>query len=123
VDVSVAHDATAPAIALSITSVGYRTVVSADGEIDLTTIDTFRAALQGVLHSAEREVWIDLTLVTFMDSTGLHALVDIQRALDGDHRSLAVIASPGAITRSIEHSGLDRVLSVHPDRQSANHAR
>jgi len=79
------------------------------GEIDLATVDTLRAALDAVLRSGERDVWIDLTHVTFMDATGLHALLDTHRPLDADQRQLAVIVAPGIITRMMEETGLDQI--------------
>jgi anti-sigma B factor antagonist len=109
-------------VSITTTRVGYRAVITAAGEIDIATIGTFRAALQAVLDSAERDVWLDLADVTFIDATGLHAVLDAHRALEAEYRHLEVIAPPAIFTRMIEAIGLDRMLAVHPDRPSANRA-
>ncbi|HWK29527.1 MAG TPA: STAS domain-containing protein [Solirubrobacter sp.] len=90
------------------------------GEIDLATTAAFRDALQAAVLAVEREVWIDLTRVDFMDSTGLHALLAVRQALECDGRALTVIVPDGSVRRTIELTGLEPLLNVHSDRESAN---
>jgi anti-sigma B factor antagonist len=53
-----------------------------EGEIDLTTADQFRAALEAAV-AADPVVVIDMGGVTFIDASGLHALVDVADSLNG----------------------------------------
>ena len=56
----------------------------AHGEIDLATADPFEErATEAVMEAAGSSVLMDLSGVTFMDSTGLHLIVDVTRALTG----------------------------------------
>jgi anti-anti-sigma factor len=102
------------------TSVGFRCVVSVAGEIDMATVATLREAVDAVLLSSERDIWIDLTQVGFIDSTGLHVLVHAHRMLDRDQRRLAVIAPDGPVLRTLGFAGLDAFLRIFPDRSSAH---
>ena len=69
-------------------------VVRARGEVDLETVDRFADILDSRLWSGCEGVLVDLSDVTFMDSTGISALVRADRALGGDGLRLAVAAQP-----------------------------
>jgi anti-sigma B factor antagonist len=58
-------------------------IVSVEGEIDLSTVSRLRHAVHEAFEAHPETLVIDLAGVTFMDSTGLHALID------ADHRSRA----------------------------------
>jgi anti-sigma B factor antagonist len=100
--------------------VGFRRVLNVAGEVDVGTAPTLVAALEAALTSWEREIWVDLTGVTFMDSSGLHALMEIRDRLQRDGRRFAVIAPRGPVRRVLELTALDRILPVFTDRSSAH---
>src|SRR5215210_4565563 len=50
-------------------TVGFRCVVTVRGEVDVATAGTLDAALETVVHSGERDIWVDLTDVTFFESS------------------------------------------------------
>ena len=52
-----------------------------EGELDLATAPLLKEAL-GDLGS-EREVHLDLALLTFLDSSGLHVIAALARSFDG----------------------------------------
>jgi len=88
---------------------GSRAVLTARGEIDLATVDGLTDAFDAVVRAGANEVWLDLTDVEFMDSTGLSALVNGHRALCG---RLVVICPDGAPRRALEVSGLGELIRV-----------
>jgi anti-anti-sigma factor len=100
--------------------VGLRRLLDVAGELDLATAPSLTAALQAALASGAREIWIDLSGVTFMDSSGLHALLAVRDRLHHDGRRLAVIAPSGPVRRLLELTGVDRILAVFADRSSAH---
>jgi anti-sigma B factor antagonist len=92
---------------------GRRAVLAARGDIDLATVDHLRDAIeQATETNAGGEVWVDLSDVHFMDSTGLSALVVGHRALPG---RFVVICPDGPPRRALEISGLHEVLRVYHD--------
>jgi anti-anti-sigma factor len=105
-------------LAIATTSVGYRSVLSPAGRLDAGSVDRLREALR---HAAERDIWIDLTDVTAMDASGVDALLEASRALDGDHRRLAVIAPPGGPARRAL-AAVDGAVPLYASRQDANRA-
>ncbi|HEX8099648.1 MAG TPA: STAS domain-containing protein [Actinomycetota bacterium] len=50
-----------------------------EGELDLTNADEFSELVEGELR-AGREVVLDLSQLTFMDSSGLRALIRVAKA-------------------------------------------
>jgi anti-sigma B factor antagonist len=95
-------------------------VVAVAGEIDVATSEAFEDALAGSVRDRdEAGVVVDLTQVTFMDSSGLSALV---RAMERHKRlgsNLAVATDDTRITTLFEVSRLDHVLRLYRSRDAA----
>jgi anti-anti-sigma factor len=52
------------------------------GEFDLAALDVFQAVVDAVLD-AQRELVLDLTELTFLDSTGIRAILVVAGRVDG----------------------------------------
>ena len=88
-------------------------VLSVTGEIDVATADDLRDIALGVLQSLQCEtLCADLSAVTFMDSTGLGALIALRTAAVDNGRTLVIRNPSVATTRLFELSGLSEVLGV-----------
>ncbi|MGA7571101.1 MAG: STAS domain-containing protein [Candidatus Aquilonibacter sp.] len=80
------------------------------GEIDFTTRDELRSRLAPL--SEARAPIVDLSAVTYMDSSALAEILYVQRRRDQSGRTRVwVVASP-AVRRLFEAAGLVGVLSV-----------
>lgn len=84
-------------------------VVAVGGELDLLTAPKLAAELEPILGDDHRQIAIDLTETTFMDSAGIHGLVNISNRA---RRRFAVICPPGTVRRTIELVGLAEPLCV-----------
>ena len=74
------------------------------GELDLATVTELKAALERVSRSDP--VTLDLAQLTFIDSTGLHAIMEFARAQNGS--GPLILASPSATAkRALEIAGLE----------------
>ena len=87
------------------------------GEIELTTVSALDRSLVALVHSLRREIWIDLTQVTFMDVAGLHVLLGAQRELERDQRRLRVVVRDGVVRRLLEVADADGALTIQRDRR------
>jgi len=84
-------------------------VVSLRGEIDALTAPKLGSRLFGLADEGKRGVVVDLSEVTFMDSTGLRVLIVAGTLCEEKGHELRII--PGEdIQRVLEVTGLDRVL-------------
>lgn len=91
-------------------------VVVARGQIDLYSAPTFKSALSRAIDDGFNEIVVDLSEVSFMDSTGLGVLVGVSkrlRLLDG---SIAIVTPDATIRRVFEISGLTRRFDIHDAR-------
>jgi anti-sigma B factor antagonist len=95
-------------------------IVAVAGEIDVATAPAFEDVLTAAVRDRdEAGVVVDLTRVTFMDSSALSALV---RAMERHKKlgsSIAVATDDSRITTLFEVSRLDHVLRLHPSRERA----
>jgi anti-anti-sigma factor len=58
-----------------VTSDGARASVS--GELDLATVPTLRAAIEALLEQGASQILLELSALTFVDSSGLSLLVEL----------------------------------------------
>ncbi|MBV8992834.1 MAG: STAS domain-containing protein [Pseudonocardiales bacterium] len=94
---------------------GVALVVTVAGEIDFSTADRFREALDAGLDQlrAGEILVIDLTQVRFMSSTGLQALVDVALAAQGRCEPLPVVVDrTHPVMRPLKTTGLDELFAV-----------
>jgi anti-sigma B factor antagonist len=89
------------------------------GEVDISTSPRFKEALQALIDDGLTDVVVDLTEVTFIDSTALGVLVGAVRKLHPLQGRLVVVAEGHAVMRPVTLTGLDRVFTVVPSREEA----
>jgi anti-anti-sigma factor len=81
------------------------------GDVDLRVSEQLSAAgVRSVNESPARSVVIDLGAVTFLDSTGLGALIAIRNAAVAQAKELSLRHTPAGIRKVITMTGLDVVL-------------
>jgi anti-sigma B factor antagonist len=86
-------------------------MMRAAGEIDIATAPTLRAQLAAA-RAARLTTLLDLSAVTFMDSSGLHVLLDGARWVDADKWALFIVRPSWAVLRLLEVSGTREMLPV-----------
>jgi anti-sigma B factor antagonist len=89
-----------------------RTIIRAEGEVDVMTAPKLSAYLDSVLRSRDTDVAVDLTETTFLDSAGLHVLLNAARRLTRRSRRLIVVCAPGPVRHVIELARLAETLGV-----------
>lgn len=89
--------------------------IAVEGEVDLATVDELQAAIDAVFADGGGHVVVDLTSSSFMDSTGLKALVLSHRKFDDVGRSFAIAVEGGPISRLIDLSGVDKTIRTVPN--------
>ena len=94
-------------------------VISLSGEVDLYTAPEFKQQLLDVIDQGAKEVIVDLTNTTFIDSTTLGVLVGGVKRLRTNEGQLSLVCSDRNITKIFEITGLDRVFAIHPTLEAA----
>jgi anti-sigma B factor antagonist len=94
-------------------------VISLAGEVDLYTAPEFKAQLLDVIGKGGKQVIVDFTNTTFIDSTTLGVLVGGVKRLRTSDGELSLVCSDRNITKIFEITGLDRVFTIYPTRAEA----
>ena len=96
-------------------------VVQPRGELDLATVGTLEAAIDGAIAETlgaasddgmdgHARLVLDLRRLSFIDSTGLHLLVELNRRSQPDGFQLTLLAPAAPVDKPIQLCGLDQAL-------------
>jgi anti-sigma B factor antagonist len=94
-------------------------VISLAGEVDLYTAPEFKQQLLNVIGEGGKDVVVDFSDTTFIDSTTLGVLVGGVKRLRAQDGRLSLVCSDRNITKIFEITGLDRVFTIYPTRDEA----
>jgi anti-sigma B factor antagonist len=91
---------TAPAFELKSSSAADVLIIEAAGEIDMATASRLTEAVEAATDPCRRVV-VDLSAVTFLDSSGLNALVVCRRSLNARDVELRVVSPSDNVVRQV----------------------
>ena len=94
-------------------------VISLTGEVDLYTAPEFKQQLLEVIGQGGKEVVVDFSGTTFIDSTTLGVLVGGVKRLRTNDGRLSLVCSDRNITKIFEITGLDKVFEIYATRDDA----
>ena len=94
-------------------------VIELGGEVDLYTAPEFKERMVQVIEQGKKQVVVDLSKATFIDSTTLGVLVGGVKRLRPSGGSLALVCTDQNISKIFEITGLDRVFPIHGSREEA----
>jgi anti-sigma B factor antagonist len=94
-------------------------VISLAGEVDLYTAPEFKQQLLDVISLGGKNVIVDFSNTTFIDSTTLGVLVGGVKRLRTNDGQLSLVCSDRNITKIFEITGLDRVFTIYATRDEA----
>lgn len=104
---------------ITVTQSGGVRVLTLSGRFDAAAVGSFKEEASHQAGGGAPRLVVDLAGVSFLDSSGLGALVAVLRRVvqaEGDLR----LAGPSSGVRSLfELTRLDRVFDIHPDAGSA----
>lgn len=102
-----------PHLTLSTSSLGDRAVVSVSGEVDLATAGELSDYALEALRTVSPHVVVDLTDVTFMDSTGIKSLITIDRRTALAGGSFSLVGPSRSVRKLLTLTGLDETFPVY----------
>lgn len=94
-------------------------LVAVSGELDLTSVDELRTALRTAAATRSPSVVVDVSDVSFIDSTALAALLRSNDELSSNGVQMVMACSPGSVRRLLTMTSLDDRLILAPDRPGA----
>jgi anti-anti-sigma factor len=101
-----------PPFALTIARNGSHTVVSLQGELDIASEGELAAGLGLVLIPPTRVLTMDLRELSFLDSTGLRALLELRTRCETHGCRLLLIPGGPTVRRAFDVSGLTAHFTI-----------
>jgi anti-sigma B factor antagonist len=89
-------------------------VISATGDIDISTAERLRARLLELADEGHVNQVLSFEGDVFLDSVGLGALVSIRRRLHVLGGALVLACSNELVLRLLRLTSLDKVVAIHP---------
>lgn len=106
-------------LVVSVSTDSTRTVVTVSGEIDLATQGQLRAQLNELIVAGKVNLVLDLSGVSFVDSTGLGALIGARRRVHAFNGSLALVIPNESVMKVFAITGLVKVFDIHDTLDAA----
>lgn len=89
---------------------GGRRVVNLQGELDIAAVDRIEAELAALAGSGTAELVLDLSDVTFCDTSGVNLFLRLQRRCTAARARLRLQAVPGGPGRVLRLLGVHQVI-------------
>jgi anti-sigma B factor antagonist len=93
-------------------------VVALEGDVDLQSSPAVRQHLLSCFDSHSRVV-VDLSGVTYIDSSGVASLVEAFQLSRKKNGTFALVNVSSAVMRVLSLARLDRVFAIHPSVEAA----
>lgn len=97
-------------------------VVTVRGEIDHTVKDMLSEALLSPDGATPPRTVVDLSGVTFMDSSGISVFIGAYQAVSDTQGWLRIAGAQEAVLRILQIVGMDTLISCHPTIEQAVNA-
>jgi len=98
---------------------GSRALVALRGEVDIYTAPRFKERLLELVDEGATGIVVDLSGVTFIDSTALGVLIGGVRRMHDVEGRMALVVATRPVERVLTITGLDRVFTIHDTREAA----
>jgi anti-sigma B factor antagonist len=85
-------------------------VVQLSGDFDLLAVEPFKLEAERAAAMAEEAVVVDLRGLSFIDSSGLRALLEGHATIAARGVEVTFLQPPGRLKRVFEVTGADRLL-------------
>jgi len=94
-------------------------VLSVTGEIDIYTAPLFKQAVVNLVSDGNKDIIIDLSGVTFMDSSGFGTLLGATKRLRPTGGGLHLVGPNSTIQRMLRLTHLDTIMRVYDSEEHA----
>ena len=94
-------------------------LIVASGDVDVTAIDEMSTLLAMAIAGTTDAVILDLSGVTFVDSTALGTILQAVRQVERVGKRLLVVAPDGPVRRLLELTGLAQSIKLYDRRGDA----
>jgi anti-sigma B factor antagonist len=99
--------------------VGDTHLIAAAGELDISATSELSAIFAMAAAGPQPSVVLDLTAVSFIDSSAISTILRAAQQLEGAGKRMHIVAAEGPVRRLLEITGAAQRFSVHDTRETA----
>ena len=111
---------TDPAFSIGFLDGGDSVRILVRGELDIATVPQLNAALGSVEGNGHREIVLDLEALTFMDASGLSAILTSHRRSVAAGKAFTVTSCRGIVARVFRLTGQEALLDLRSSAPAAH---
>jgi anti-sigma B factor antagonist len=86
--------------------------LAVSGELDLATAEGFEPLLMETIETTDRSITVDFANCSFVDSSGVRALITAARALERSNRTLRITGARAQVRELFQMIVLDRAPAI-----------
>jgi anti-sigma B factor antagonist len=101
------------------TKIGGASAIAVSGELDVETAPQLGEEVELAVWNTVGAFVLDLSGVTFLDSSGLHALLRARAYLAREDRALVLVCPPGAARRVLDLASVLDTFVVYSSPETA----
>ena len=94
-------------------------IFGATGELDVYSAHDFKDPLMEAILAKQKKIIIDLSKVTFIDSTGLGILVNTAKHLRGHNSKMVLVIKEDGIDQVFRVTKLDQIFKIYQTQEEA----
>lgn len=94
-------------------------MIALEGEIDLHESPNVREALRALIEQKMPRIFVDMTEVGYIDSSGIAVLIDAMQRIQAYGGKLAIFGIRDNVRSVFEIARLDQVFRIFPDKKAA----
>jgi len=108
-----------PRLETSATKIGGASAITVAGELDIETAPQLGEEVELAVWSTVGAFVLDLSGVTFLDSSGMHALLRARAFLAREDRPLVLVIPPGPVRRVLDLASVLDTFVTYPSAEAA----
>lgn len=103
-------------------AVGQACGLTVRGEVDAATAPLLEETLDAAIRETAGAFVLDLTDVTFLDSSGLNVLLRARALLGREDRAIVLVCPTGQVRRVLGLAGIEDLFALYASRAEASAA-
>lgn len=97
-------------------------IVPLEGEIDLHVSPRIAASLREIIAKKPTQLLVDLSRVTYVDSSGLAVLIGAMQSIEQQGGKFGIVGLQETVRSIFKIARLDQVFRIFPDFEAASAA-
>lgn len=96
----------------NIIEVGKTNMVKIKGEIDIYSIEEFKAAIEEKIDTQVQEIRLDCSELSYMDSTGMGVLIELRNKTKKMGQKIVMVNPRPNIKKLLALTGVDKIIEI-----------